>query len=414
MRLEGALLVDFSEAMFETICIRLQHETGNPVDLGFLAEALIFYGRVHVVADPEMFKFLVRTCGPEVLIDLLEAGFLTMVYLENHTGVITRDSGTQNERHSPILFSSPTQALQNLAPKLLQELTGRSGKGRRLAERLTKHISTALYPASLPDEMAEDVSNSEYVTKAVEQLLRYLAPEYQLPQPFVFNLIASVHDLRVETNIDFTLANESYNRRVSPSHSTLTPAYLISCIQDTRSDLYFSSDVSADLAVSPIHSIIATCKLNEILQPRKEAEETLELFEDFVFDDSRAIREAVNRRERSMIDVLSLVKKAEKFRKWVKDQPENTDLRKAYCKEVSSIEWAAKLPVRNIRFGLFTAMNRVASMVIHPPFGTIASIALSATNTFLIDKLIRGWKPNQFVEGPLRDFIVGRENNRFQ
>ena len=102
----------------------------------------------------------------------------------------------------------------------------------------------------------------------------------------------------------------------------------------------------------------------------------LEAFEDFVFDDSRAIREVVDSGEHNMADVLELIKEAEKFRSWVKDQPENVDLRKAYCKEVIRVGWAAKLPVRSVRWGLFTAMSRAASTVIPPPLDSLASVAL--------------------------------------
>jgi hypothetical protein len=37
--------------------------------------------------------------------------------------------------------------------------------------------------------------------------------------------------------------------------------------------------------------------------------------------------------------------------------------------------------------------------------GTIAATALSAGDTFLLDKLLKGWKPNHFIEGPLRQFL---------
>jgi NADP-dependent 3-hydroxy acid dehydrogenase YdfG len=40
------------------------------------------------------FKFLLRTCGPDVLLELLNSGVITMTYLENGTAIRTHDMGT--------------------------------------------------------------------------------------------------------------------------------------------------------------------------------------------------------------------------------------------------------------------------------------------------------------------------------
>jgi hypothetical protein len=53
------------------------------IDVGFLAEALVFYQRVHVVADADMFKTIVRICGHEVIIEMMEMGSLTLDFVEN-------------------------------------------------------------------------------------------------------------------------------------------------------------------------------------------------------------------------------------------------------------------------------------------------------------------------------------------
>jgi len=37
--------------------------------------------------------------------------------------------------------------------------------------------------------------------------------------------------------------------------------------------------------------------------------------------------------------------------------------------------------------------------------GTSIGVALSAADQFLLDRLIKGWKPNQFIEDELRGFV---------
>lgn len=41
--------------------------------------------------------------------------------------------------------------------------------------------------------------------------------------------------------------------------------------------------------------------------------------------------------------------------------------------------------------------------------GTLGGVALSALDSFVLDRMLKGWKPNQFVEGPLRRFLDGEK-----
>jgi len=59
--------------MFERIEIReLKQDSTGSLDLGFLVEAMLFYGQVEVVAHDNPIKQLITSCGPEPLIELLE------------------------------------------------------------------------------------------------------------------------------------------------------------------------------------------------------------------------------------------------------------------------------------------------------------------------------------------------------
>ena len=49
--------------MFESICMAKEIPRGESLDLGHLAEALVFYQEVHLIADHEIFKSLVKSCG---------------------------------------------------------------------------------------------------------------------------------------------------------------------------------------------------------------------------------------------------------------------------------------------------------------------------------------------------------------
>jgi hypothetical protein len=41
--------------------------------------------------------------------------------------------------------------------------------------------------------------------------------------------------------------------------------------------------------------------------------------------------------------------------------------------------------------------------------GTVAGLTISACDQFLLDKLLKGWKPNQFIDEKLKDFLAVKD-----
>ena len=91
-----------------------------------------------------------------------------------------------------------------------------------------------------------------------------------------------------------------------------------------------------------------------------------------------------------------LLKEARKFKDWLQQQEPSVSLIHEYYKALEKETWLDKLPTKAIRFLIFTGGGLLV-----PALG---SLGLSAADTFLVDRLLGGWKPNQFVNGPLKDF----------
>jgi hypothetical protein len=383
--------------MFEGICINRQDPFGMGIDVGFLAEALVFYQRVHIVADGEMFKALVRIGGHEVIIEMMEMGILSIDFIEN-IPVVSQD-------YDFGLISGEFFRYQHVAPKLFQELTGKSGKGRRVANRMAKLVHPIQCDPSLPDLTRGDASDVAYVEDVARALLEHFVPEYQIPDPCVFRFHRSQQTCTLETNIDFEKANSFFSRRTDVLDATLTPAYLLSYLAQTRKSLGYAAEFSTDLAVSAPVSLAAGCKLKGLIARRASRDAEVQAFEDLIFNESRCIREAVNSGERNFNDVLRLVNAGMKFKEWLKKGSQDADLVKEYCREVTRAEWADKLPPKTARWAVFAAAGAAAGLLFSPLAGTAVGIGLSAGDSFLVDKLIKGWKPNQFVNGPLKEFV---------
>ena len=391
--------------MFESICIRNQSPSDVKIDLGFLAEAMLFYSDVLVIAREQMIEQLVKGCGPEILLELLQAGHLRLSYEYELTGIQTRNSGSSHERHSGVRIHSPNHALQHIAPKVFEEVTGKSGKGRRLANRFSKRVETINRGSDALSDLGSDVLDKPYVQSLVRQLIQYHAPEYKPPSPLVFEVYEDGKEYAIETNIDFSEVNKSYHLHIPASHSSMTQASLLNYILTARDNLCFASTLNADLALDPVNSQVLVTKVNGILDRYNRNLSQLSTFQDFLFDDGRAIGEAINSGQRSFKELLKLLERADKFRTWLKAKPPDVNLAKEYFREVTKSSWVDKLAGKSFRWALFTGAGLVFDAMGAGGAGTAIGLGLSAADSFILDRIIKGWKPNQFIEGPLQRFV---------
>ena len=129
------------------------------------------------------------------------------------------------------------------------------------------------------------------------------------------------------------------------------------------------------------------------------------LFQNFLFEDSKAVCETMNRGERTFKDLLELISKAKKFQKWLAGKEPDSDLLKEYYKEVTAGSWVDKLTARTARWSLFTGVGLAIDALGGGGLGTAASLAISAGDAFIVDSIIGGWKPNQFIDNEVKKFV---------
>jgi hypothetical protein len=102
---------------------------------------------------------------------------------------------------------------------------------------------------------------------------------------------------------------------------------------------------------------------------------------------------------------MNVLPKAKQFHEWLQSQPPNRDVVKAYFQDVTRTTWIDKLPAKSARWILFTAAGVGADVLGAGGVGTAIGVGLGATDTFVLDKILKGWKPNQFVDNSLRQFV---------
>jgi hypothetical protein len=64
--------------------------------------------------------------------------------------------------------------------------------------------------------------------------------------------------------------------------------------------------------------------------------------------------------------------------------------------------WINKLPAKGLRFLLALGLGAIIEAFYSSELGAVSAVGLEAADYLLLDGLFRGWRPNQFVEGPLQ------------
>jgi hypothetical protein len=401
-------------AVFERITINRQGLVGIPFDLGALAEALLFYRKVRVIVDPGSFQYLLRCCGPDELLRLFEMGVLEVEFYENQTAVAT--VGTNGGPvHELKTVGSRVLKYEFVARKFFDEWAGPSGKGsNKLFNRFSRQVFRSEFNLDILEQAHNDLIDPGYLSQAAAGVVSVLAPEYTLPQPFEFHLstVMGGKTYQVCTNIDFAAANNSFHRRVPEKDATLSIPYVLAHLLNARRDLIVGSRMESDFSLAPEMTVAITCKLSEIVSRANKGMETAEMFQEDVIDGVPRIRDIVNSGERNFTEVVSLVEQSIKFKEWLHKQEGSAELRRAYIQDVAHIGWADKIAPKTFRILVMNAVGIAMSASTGHVAGILGGLALSAADGFLIDKLIKGWTPNQFIEGSLRPFLIRQKNLR--
>lgn len=392
--------------MFESITFFNQNktETSKPLDIGALVECMLFYGKTTIVANQNILRQLFTYFGVDRVIELIEEGLLNITYTETNVCVLTRTiNGTQY--HDAGQFSSPQHTYQDELRKICIDIVGKSGKGRRTAQRIQGLIKVRNHENIIIESARKAFLDQEYINYSAKSIIKSLIPEKIDVNNMEFHTEITENGIVAATNIDFLALNQVYHKYIPPTHSTITPALILSHTLDTESELYFSSNNLSEIATSELSANLISHKINYLLEKSIKSSKEIHDFQSFVFDDAKSLREAVNNRQIDLDDLIAVLKNSQKFKKWISGVEPEQALIKSYHAEVTKKTIADKLPGKSVRWCIFTGAGLIADAVATGGVGTAVGIGLSALDAFYLDKLISGWKPNQFIEEEIKELL---------
>lgn len=387
--------------MFDAIVYKNAIGPGPLIDIGALAEGLLFYRRVAIVGNSGTVKDLLARIPPFVVLSMLRDGRLEFHYLADQIGVSTQEINGR-PHHGLVAFSSPDHTIEKIGPSSFKDAAGATSQAKIGASKFTSLLHSLDHSGFDQNSVLQSFADRQAINVSVSSLIREVVPRYAHSADLRFAIEREKEGICVDTNIDFTELNRLYHQVVPASHSTLTEAYILSLLQGAYEATYLAALLDAEVAVHPIERAVQAKAVDAVISRHVHSQSEIESFAELTLADGHAIREAVNSGAVPFTAVLKLLDSADKFRHWLHQQPPDTNLVRAYYQETIKDTWAEKLPAKSTRWSIFTGIGLVIDALGAGGLGTAASVAVSAVDAFLIDKLAKGWKPHQFVEKDLK------------
>jgi len=393
--------------MFDAISIRrTQQPLHGTLDLGSLAEAILFYERVTLLIDRGALVTLLTTWGPELTVEMVEGGYLTPLYAHWTTAVLS-DTVSGERLHKPTtmrLFTGEHDTYEHEVRDIWTQYAGRNGKQRRLRDRFLRVTVPFPPPDGLIEVANADFLDESYLLSAVPAVLAVVAPTYELPSPLEFRPEPRGDELiSVQTNLDFdAIARAQDEARPTSEPDPWTVAHTLSEIFGATTDLQVGATLETATLGSDLASQLIQLRTSAALSstgPRSQ----IERFQHFAFDDGRDIRGVLNSGERTMREFQLILDRSRDFRTWLHTRPDDADLAREYLRASLKGSWAERLPAKAIRWAVMTALAIGAPDPIALPAG------IGAMDMFLVNKMAAGWRPSQFVEARLSPFVAKRK-----
>ncbi len=387
--------------VFEAIVIRKSTDLGSidGIDLGSLAEAILFYGRTDLLIGRGTMRKLLRVCGPETTVRLVEDGYVTPRYLYWDSAVYTEDSGTPGARYLPTVISVGNNFEQEIRD-LWEEQVGRSGKMRRLRNRFINAVPLLDSPATFVEDVNNVVSDEYFLENAARTVIEHLAPGYRLPTGFFFQSEpAADKRIRIATNLDVSAATRFHHALRGPDAGQLDPSLILAEIADVQIDLFTAASLGSDSLASDMSSKLFTLRTARALKTSGEQANAMSLAE--IAFPGRTIRETINSGDRGLEDFFPILDRSRTFRVWIRDLPDDASLAQSYFEECVRGSWVEKLPVRVLRW----FMVLIASL--HTPI--VGGAGIAAFDSLMLNRMAGGWRPNQFIDRQVASFVSDKD-----
>jgi hypothetical protein len=409
--------------MFEGVTI-----TSDNIDDGTIAEALVYYGQVHVVLSGGGLQKIARSFGRRNLVRLMDAGNLKISFEQSSYSVQTNSAPFRTHDFGVVAFAATAEGRKIRNSKdeideIFQREFGKTPASTAFAKDMADRVVVPKVRDEIIKSARQDILDSDYMTRACAAWLKVMVPEYELPSGFKVETADTGQGFVFVSGLNYEEINKFYHRRISPEHSTVTDSYLLAHTIAVRKELSFSAGSRSDIWLSAGNAAMLREKTEGLLKRTAKGRKDIDIFHNVVFE-GKTFREVVNSGERTINDLVAFLEleHTRRFKTWLISQSDEKMLIKEFHRTLfAKTGWMQALPTKVVKLVVSAALGafidaKIGSMGLAAAtttaLGMTSNITMGASDEFLLSRMGDGWKPTQFVEKPARKFLL--ESQQFR
>lgn len=382
--------------MFNTINI---HFYSQQHTVGQLAECLLFYDQVNLVTSIDDMAKLITTIGFDELVELSHFG-LRIITTDLTLGILPFPDlhNPYEVRVSPLLLENEDLTHRYLSKSINAAL---HVSGAELESHISKlRELTTLYPLS--KEITNQIHQEALSPFAAQLLYKELeskgAGHLLLDGTLQYKFSGDEESLKLETNIsDSFVAKEIERLQVKQilDHNSFLLNLATSMVF-----LHQSAYFDGEMMTSTSEERTIALKLNSLKGFVNKGMHDFQIIQKLANPEYHSIAATIDQKRKTFRELIQLLEKAQKFKEWKQTIPDEADFIKEYSKAVATeSKWLDNLFVKSGRWLITSTIGTI------PLAGTIAGPVASAIDTFVIDKIMKKWTPNQFLQSDVREFV---------
>ena len=393
--------------MFNKICIKDKESSSSSLDISYLIDSMLYYGKVILLVHRNDMHILFQSLGKDLIKELVETGRLELRFKNNQLGTIIAPDG----KYGISTFTGKDITAHSTLYQIDRLTTRNSIKNSKFADDFSTLFTDYEYPKDFSEVIVSDFGNKELVKKQISTYFNNVAPTYKLPELIEIDIVKDGNFLgfdtyKVESNINLAEITKELKRNDPSIKYDVDFSGFLLAVAESKGDIYISSDLESEIVTSDLYSKFIEIELSEIINKRKKSESEINLFEDYALENCHSLGTAFTNGTISSKDLLKILEKSDKFRVWLDKIPEDKNLLGEYNKAVLEKDFSDKVPTKATRFVIFEAIGLGIDFLGAGGLGTAAASLVGAFDSFVLDRLInRKWRPNQFIDNTLKPKI---------
>jgi hypothetical protein len=381
--------------MFESIIIRPNSGRDYPIDYGQMIENLFFYKKTIVHIEREEIRSLFDLADVDVLEKLLGHPCLSVYFNNSFTGVSNKEG----------IYSVSDWGLADLdIEKALYEESFAYRRDAIKSRKFSKKLSRLIKPYDLPPKFSsilnQELRNVDFRNEILKETIKIQYPELSLKFEDVRYELEYLNEreFKIHTNIEFQKTNK-----------ILIDSPILALINACE-DLQVMSEYSSEISLPDYNANMLRIKVTNALEKSTKSLKEIDVFNHHLYDKSCALREAINSKRIHVKAALNVLAKADKYKHWLNDLPNDSNLLNEYWAKIQEKTVLEKLGFKSMKFYFLNTLNVILNQL--PPEVAIpATVAVSAFDTFLIDLIVqKKWTPSQFINNSLRPMVKNISN----